>query len=150
MVASRVHRSWHARGSIVIRDGHCTVRPIDRIVDAKSTYYVNTDFAWDFLKRLSRWWWGPMRTEHAVLGPQELDRLALSATEPAGDQQNQELKRRNGYGTIAGSLPPSGLRSEPNSAEMLGDRCPPGLRRTTSPVALWSPGHCGIGAAWAC
>jgi hypothetical protein len=33
------------------------------------------------------------RTEHAVLGPQELDRLALSATKPAGDQQNKELKR---------------------------------------------------------
>ena len=33
------------------------------------------------------------RTEHAVLGPQKLDRLALSATKPAGDQQNKELKR---------------------------------------------------------
>jgi hypothetical protein len=30
------------------------------------------------------------RTQHAVLGPQELDRLALSASEPARDQQNQD------------------------------------------------------------
>ena len=34
--------------------------------------------------------------EHAVLDPQKLDRMTLSTTEPAGDQQNQELKRRYG------------------------------------------------------
>jgi hypothetical protein len=31
------------------------------------------------------------RAQHAVLGLQELDRLALSATDPAADQQNEEL-----------------------------------------------------------
>jgi hypothetical protein len=31
------------------------------------------------------------RAQHAVLGLQELDRLALSATDPAADKQNEEL-----------------------------------------------------------
>ncbi len=35
--------------------------------------------------------------EHAVLGAQVLDRFALSATDPAGYQQNKELKRSGGY-----------------------------------------------------
>jgi hypothetical protein len=33
---------------------------------------------------------------HAILGAQVLDRFALSATDPAGDQQNEELKRSGG------------------------------------------------------
>ena len=34
--------------------------------------------------------------QHAVLGAQVVDRLALPATDPAGDQQNEELKRSDG------------------------------------------------------
>src|SRR5580704_10612997 len=41
--------------------------------------------------------------QHAVLGPQVLDRLALPATDPAGDQQDDELKWTGCHGlrTIA-------------------------------------------------
>jgi len=35
-------------------------------------------------------------TQHAVLGAQVLDRVALPATDPAGDQQDEELKRSGG------------------------------------------------------
>jgi hypothetical protein len=34
--------------------------------------------------------------QHAVLGAQVLDRFALPAADPAGDQQNEELKRSDG------------------------------------------------------
>jgi hypothetical protein len=42
----------------------------------------------------------PLRPEpgpqHAVLGAQVLDRFALPATDPAGDHQNEEVKRSRG------------------------------------------------------
>jgi hypothetical protein len=38
------------------------------------------------------------RAQHAVLSAQVSDRLALLASDPAGDQQNEELKRSEGHG----------------------------------------------------
>jgi hypothetical protein len=35
--------------------------------------------------------------QHAVLGAQVLDRFALPATDPAGDQKNEEVKRSGGW-----------------------------------------------------
>ena len=63
---------------------------------------------------------GPQpRPQHAVLGAQVLDGFALGATEPAGDQQDEELKRSGGrhvYRLYRSARPPrvteSRLQSE--------------------------------------
>jgi hypothetical protein len=49
--------------------------------------------------------------EHAVLGAQLLYRFALSATDPAGDQQNDELKRSGGCHGRRTITPRRGARS---------------------------------------
>jgi hypothetical protein len=49
--------------------------------------------------------------QHAVLGAQVLDRLALPATDPAGDQQNEELKRSGGCHGRRTITPRRGARS---------------------------------------
>jgi hypothetical protein len=38
--------------------------------------------------------WAETRPQHAILSRQELDRIALAATNPAAEQQNEKLERR--------------------------------------------------------
>ena len=107
LVASGVWTAWTAAGTtpVVLRRDLLVVPPKDGL-RRRERCHLGQKLSAEGLSVLheqpslgigeAKTPWPEPGAQHAVLGAQVLDRFALPATDPAGDQQNEEVKRSGG------------------------------------------------------